>query len=189
MDKAPNKFLSVVYQLYDVTDGNRTLQEQTSTDRPFEFITGFGIALDGFEQHIMQMEKGSTFDFTLQPEEAFGIYDPSGVNKLPREAFHINGHFDNEHVYPGAIITLTDDEDHQFMAKVTQIEADGVTLDTNHPLAGKVLNFTGLVRENRDATDEEVQHLIKMLSGGCSGCSGCGGGEGDGCEGGCGQCS
>ena len=68
-----------------------------------------------------------------------------------------------------------DNEDHQFMAKVTKIEEDGVTVDTNHPLAGKTLNFKGRVIENREATEEEIQHLIKHMTGGCSsGCHGCG---------------
>jgi FKBP-type peptidyl-prolyl cis-trans isomerase SlyD len=180
MDKAPNKFMSVIYQLYTVADGESTLQEQTSTERPFEFITGFGIALDAFEQEVMKLEKGSTFDFTLEPAQAFGEYVQEGVHKLGREVFSINGHFDHENIYEGAVITLTDTEDHQFMAKVVKIEEDGVTVDTNHPLAGKTLNFTGLVRENRDATEEEINHTIKMLTGGCSGC---GHHHGDGCEG------
>jgi FKBP-type peptidyl-prolyl cis-trans isomerase SlyD len=190
MDKAPNKFISVVYQLYVVTDGEKTLQEQTSPERPFEFITGYGIALDAFEQQVMKLEKDSEFDFTLQPSEAFGDYDPEGVHKLGREVFSINGRFDSEHIYPDAIITMTDTEDHQFMARVIKIEDDGVTIDTNHPLSGKTLNFTGTIRENRDATEEEINSLIKHLTGGCSGC-GHHHGEGEGCEGcgdGCGGC-
>lgn len=190
MDKAPNKFISVVYQLYVLTDGEKTLQEQTSPERPFEFITGYGIALDAFEQQVMKLEKDSEFDFTLQPSEAFGDYDPEGVHKLSREVFSINGRFDSEHIYPDAIITMTDTEDHQFMARVIKIEDDGVTIDTNHPLSGKTLNFTGTIRENRDATEEEINSLIKHLTGGCSGC-GHHHGEGEGCEGcgnGCGGC-
>ena len=187
MDKAPNKFMSVVYQLYTVADGEKTLQEETGAERPFEFITGFGIALDAFEQQVMNLEKGATFDFMLEPSQAFGEYVPEGVHKLDREVFSINGHFDHENIYPDAVITLTDTEEHQFMAKVVKIEEDGVTVDTNHPLAGKTLNFTGVINENRDATEEEIQHLIKHLTGGCSGC---GHHHGDGCEGsgdGCGH--
>lgn len=197
MDKAQNKFMSVVYQLYTVADGENTLEEQTGNDRPFEFITGFGVALDAFEQQVMNMEKGASFDFILQPDQAFGEYDPEGVHKLQRDVFMINGHFDHENIFEGAVITLMDNEDHQFMAKVKKIEEDGVTIDTNHPLAGKTLNFKGEIKENRDATEEEIQHLIKHLTGGCSGCEhhhgdgecgGCGDHHehGDGC--GCGHC-
>ena len=178
MEENKNRFLSVVYQLYSIQDEESSLEEQTSPDRPFEFITGFGIALDAFEQRLIKTEKGSTFDFVLQPAEAFGDYDPNGLHKVEREMFSIDGKFDYEHIYEGAVITLTDEEDHRFMAQVKKIENDGVTVDTNHPLAGKTLNFTGLVRENREATEAEIQHLIKQLTGGCSGCG----------EGGCGNC-
>ena len=179
--EAKNKFMSVVYQLYTIDGEEKQLEEQTSAERPFEFITGFGVALDAFEQKLMQMEKGSSFDFILEPAEAFGPYEPEGVHKLDREVFMINGHFDHENIFEGAVITLMDNEDQRFMAKVKKIEEDGVTIDTNHPLAGKTLNFTGTVVENRDATNEEVQHLIKHLTGGCSGC-GHHHGEGEGCD-------
>jgi FKBP-type peptidyl-prolyl cis-trans isomerase SlyD len=72
-----------------------------------------------------------------------------------------------------------DNEEHRFMAKVVKIEDDDVTVDTNHPLAGKILDFKGKVIENRDATDEEIKRLIKHLTGGCNGC---GHHHGEGCE-------
>ena len=191
MDKPQNRFLSVTYELYTVSNGEKSLEEQTGTERPFEFITGYGIALDAFEKNLINQEKGTAFDFTLQPAEAFGEYIPEGRHKLEREVFMINGKFDNEHIFPSAIITMNDTEDHQFMAKVVKIEDDGVTIDTNHPLAGKALNFTGKVIENREATEEEINKLIKMLTGGCEGCGGCGhhdGNCGEGCGDGCGGC-
>jgi FKBP-type peptidyl-prolyl cis-trans isomerase SlyD len=195
MDQKKNRFLSVVYELYTVADGKTTLEEQTGTERPFEFITGFGIALDAFEQKLMDVEKGTKFDFTLEPTEAFGEYIPEGKHKLSRDIFSINGHFDHENIFEGAVITLMGEDDQRFMAKVLKIEEDGVTVDTNHPLAGKSLQFKGEVFENREATDEEIQHLIKHLTGGCSGCGhhhegcdheGCGHDHEDGC--GCGHC-
>lgn len=181
MDKPQNRFISVVYQLYTITDDQKNLEEQTGEERPFEFITGFGIALDRFEEEVIKHEKGTAFDFTLQPAEAFGTYDPEGVHKLGREVFTINGHFDHDNIFEGAVITLMGSDDQRFMAKVQKIEEDGVTIDTNHPLAGKVLNFTGTVVENREATEQEVQALIKQMTGGCN----CGHHHGDGC--GCGH--
>lgn len=191
MEKPQNKYLSVSYQLYTVEDEKKSLVEQTQQGKPFQFISGFGVSLDAFERHIVDLQPGEKFDFTITPAEAFGEYDEEGVHKMPRDTFSINGHFDHENIYPGAVITLLDAEEHRFMARVEKVEEDGVTVDTNHPLAGETLQFTGIVLENRDATNEEIQHLLNHLSGeGCGcGCSDC---EGD-CdshqhdhEGGCG---
>ena len=189
MDNMQNRFLSVHYQLYTVNEnGEKVLEEQTSREHPFQFVSGFGVSLDALEQHMLKLEKGSAFDFTLTPEQAFGQRDPEGVHKLDREIFAVNGKFDHENIYEGAVIPMTDTEHNTFMAKVVKIEDDGVTIDTNHPLAGKTLNFCGLLLENREATEAEITQIIKMLTGdtGCGGCGGCGGEGGCG-EGGCGE--
>jgi FKBP-type peptidyl-prolyl cis-trans isomerase SlyD len=179
MDKAQNKYLSVSYQLYTIDGEQKNLVEQTQQGKPFIFISGFGVSLDAFEQHIAGLQPGAEFDFTLAPAEAFGDYDDDGVRKLNREMFCINDHFDHENIYPGAVITLLDSDEKRFMARVVEVEEYGVTIDTNHPLAGETLCFKGLVLENRDATMDEIQRMLNSLS--CEGCS-CGGGD---CEGGC----
>ncbi len=206
MDNQQNKFISANYQLYSIdAEGSKHLEEETQKDRPFQFITGFGVSLDGFEKQIAGLQAGEKFDFTLQPSEAFGDYDQEGVHTLSREIFSINGHFDHENIFEGAVITLMDADEKRFMARILKVADDGVTVDTNHPLAGKTLQFCGEVLENRDATNEEIQHLLNHLSGeGCGcGCDDCGGGcghhheDGDNCCGhhhehddecGCGHC-
>lgn len=192
MDKPQNKFISVSYQLYTVEDDQKSLVEQTQQGNPFQFISGFGVSLDAFENQLLPLQPGDKFDFTLTPDQAFGDYDDAGVHKMGREAFSINDHFDHENIYPGAFITLMDNEEHRFMARVLKVEEDGVTLDTNHPLAGETLQFTGVVLENRDATNDEIQHMLNRLAGEGCGCDDCEGG----CEGhhhheggcGCGHC-
>ena len=156
--------------------------EGTGSECRLDVMTGLGSGLDACEQEVINHAKGDTFDFILEPEQAFGPYEPQGVHKIDRQVFSVNGHFDHDNIYTDAVITLTDSDDHQFMAKVVKVEEDGVTVDTNHPLAGKTLNFTGTIRENRDATEEEVNKTIKMLTGGCHGC---GHHHGEGCEDGC----
>lgn len=197
MSQTQNKFISLNYQLYTIENGEKQLQEQTSKEHPFQFISGFGISIEALEQHVMNIEKGQTFSLSIEPANAFGEYIPEGVHKLERSIFEIDGQFDSKNIYEGAVITLNDAEGHNFMAQVKKVEADGVTVDTNHPLAGKTLLFEGEVMENRPATDTEVSSFIKHLTGGCSGCGGhCGdGGCGEGgCEegncnkGGCGGC-
>ena len=187
MDKPQNRFLSVHYQLYTVTEGaEKQLEEQTSREHPFEFVSGFGIALDSFEKALIDLPAGSSFDFIVKPEDAFGIYEPEGVHKLNREVFSINGHFDHENIFPGAVITLLDEEEHRFMARVVKVEEDGVTIDTNHPLAGKALNFVGQLIDNREATLEEIKVQLNRLGAddGCCGC-GCNHHEHEGC---CDEC-
>jgi FKBP-type peptidyl-prolyl cis-trans isomerase SlyD len=191
MDKAQNKYLSVSYQLYTIDGEQKNLVEQTQQGKPFIFISGFGVSLDAFEQHIVGLQPGEKFDFTVQPAEAFGEYDEQGVHKMTREAFSINGHFDHEHIFEGAVITMMDEEEHRFMARVAEVTDDHVTIDTNHPLAGETLQFTGVVLENREATAAEIQHMLNHLSGegcgcGCDECEGHDHEHGDGC--GCGHC-
>ncbi|MBQ8157720.1 MAG: FKBP-type peptidyl-prolyl cis-trans isomerase [Prevotella sp.] len=182
MDNQQNKYISVSYQLYSIsTEGTKNLEEETQQDRPFQFISGFGFSLDAFEKHIVTLEAGEKFDFTLTPAEAFGNYEQEGVHKLSRDVFSINGHFDHENIFPGAVITLMNEDEKRFMARIVSVEEDGVTVDTNHPLAGKTLQFIGTVLEKRDATNEEIQHMLNHLSGEGCGC-GC-----DDCEGGCGH--
>ena len=190
MDNKQSKYISVSYQLHSIDEnGEKHLEEQTQQGQPFQFISGFGFTLDGFEQRVADLQPGTKFDFTLQPAEAFGEYDEEGVHKMKREAFCINGHFDHENIFPGAVITLMDEEEKRFMARVTEVEEDGVTIDTNHPLAGLTLQFTGVVLENRDATKEEIQSLINHMGHECCGCDDCEGhdaSEGNAC--GCGHC-
>jgi len=187
MENKQNKFISVSYQLYSIAaDGKKNLEEETQQGRPFQFITGFGVSLDSFEKQVAELAAGDKFDFTLQPAEAFGDYDSEGVHKLSRDVFSINGHFDHENIYEDAVITLMDNDGKRFMARVAKVEEDGVTVDTNHPLAGNTLQFVGEVLENRDATNEEIQHLLNHMSGGC-GCGDCEGGCDHDHEGGCGH--
>ncbi|MCH5301821.1 MAG: FKBP-type peptidyl-prolyl cis-trans isomerase [Prevotella sp.] len=177
MDNNQNRFLSVHYQLYTIDDnGEKSLEEQTSREHPFQFVSGFGVSLDALERHMLALEKGATFDFTLEPDEAFGQRDPAGVHKLSREVFAVNGKFDEENVMVGSVIPMTDPEHNTFMAKVVNIDSESVTIDTNHPLAGKRLNFCGILLENREATEAEITQIIKMLTGdtGCGGCGECG---------------
>lgn len=195
MDNKQNKYISVSYQLYSIDeDGSKHLEEQTQKGNPFIFISGFGFSLDAFEQRIIPLQPGEKFDFTLKPSDAFGDYDEEGVHKMKREVFTINDHFDHENIYPGAIITLLDEDERRFMARVMKVEEDGVTIDTNHPLAGSTLQFTGVVLENRDATNAEIQHMLNHLTHegcGCDDCEGCGEGDNDHHHGGshgCGHC-
>lgn len=189
--------MSISYSLYIDEEEGKHLVEKTNDGQPFQFISGFGVALDAFEQQLTPLEKGATFDFALNKDQAYGDYHDELLMEFGREAFSINGHFDHEHVYQDAIIQMQNEEGHRFNGRVVEVGEEKVKIDLNHPLAGETLYFKGEVLENREATEDEIKHLMKHLTGGCGGhCGDCEGGCGhdhedcdhheDGC--GCGHC-
>lgn len=195
MDTTPNKYITVAYELYTDYNGQRELVEKAPAEHPFQFISDMGTTLDAFEAQIKPLQKGDKFNFTLSVEEAYGEYEQERVLELSKDMFKINGHFDKEHIYPGSIVPLMNAEGARFNGTIVDVQENTVTVDLNHPLAGKALNFIGEVTESREATKDEIQGMLNMLSGeggcGCGSCGGCGCDDDDDCcgghhEGGCG---
>ncbi len=201
MEERRNKYIAVQYKLYTVDEQGEHLVEQTTPERPFDFISGFGFALEAFENKVKNLAKGETFTFELSKEEAYGDYEQERVLDLDREMFAVNGHFDHEHIYKGAVVPLQNEDGNHFYGRVLEVTDEKVKMDLNHPLAGAKLLFSGLVTENREATKEEIQSLINHLHGECD-CDECGCGHdhgegcghhhehehGEGCGCGCGHC-
>ena len=161
METVENKYITVAYKLYTMEDGEKELFEEAKAEHPFQFISGLGTTLEDFENQITSLSKGDKFDFTIPADKAYGQYDEQHVIDLPKNIFEVDGKFDSDEIKP-----------------------DVVVVDLNHPLAGADLIFEGEVIESRPATNEEIQELVKMMSGeGCGcGCDSCGDG---GCNGGC----
>ncbi|MBS7284927.1 MAG: FKBP-type peptidyl-prolyl cis-trans isomerase [Prevotella sp.] len=172
-----NFYVAVSYQLYADENGEQTLIEEAPKAEPFQWISGFGMTIDAFENKILPLQTGEKFDFTLTKEEAYGNYEDFRVIELDRETFSINGHFDHENIFVDAIVPLQNEEGNRFYGKVLAITDEKVKLDLNHPLAGKTLRFAGEVVEKREATNNEIQGMLARLSGeGCGcGCHDCGG--------------
>lgn len=178
MDKPQNKYIAVAYKLYSDNNGEKNLVEETSADKPFQFISGFGVTLESFEKAVIDLAVGGEFDFELSKDEAYGDYVDERVLDLDKNIFSINGHFDHENIYKDAIVPLQNEDGQKFYGRVLEVGEDKVKMDLNHPLAGKDLNFKGHIVENREATKEEIQGMLNRLSGedGCGcGCDSCNG--------------
>ncbi len=191
-NQTTNKYIAVAYKLYASGEKEPQFIEEATDEKPFDFITGFGIALEEFENHIINLNKGEEFDFSLTKDQAYGDYEEERVVDLDRNIFCINGHFDHENVFVDAVLPLQNEDGQRFFGKVLEITEKQVKIDLNHPLAGKNLNFKGHVVETRDATNEEIQYIVNQLSGEGCGCDDCHNDcghdhhHGDGC--GCGHC-
>lgn len=179
-----NKYICVAYKLYvPMQNGQIEMVEEATAEHPFQIVSGMGLALDAFETKIVPLAKGEAFDFTLSIDEAYGPYVEEAVQKVPRNIFEIDGRLDSRYIYEGAVVPLMNADGERFNGTITEIGTEEITVDLNHPFAGKPLHFVGSVTENRLATNEEMKRMIEMMTGGCSGCK-CKCSEGD-----CGGCN
>ena len=87
MTIAPNKFVALDYELYVGDENERILMEQTTPDRPLEYIQGMGMMLPAFEKQLFGLKAGDKFDFVLKCEDAYGEPSDEAVQELPREIF------------------------------------------------------------------------------------------------------
>ena len=151
-----NKVASLTYTLrFDNAEGD--IIEEIDNMDPERVLIGHENLFEQFEKKLMGLQAGDEFEFILSSEEAYGEYDEERVIDLPKENFMVDGAFDEEMVYKGAIIPMEDEEnDIQAEAIVLEIDDNNVKLDFNHPLAGETLHFKGNILEVRDATEEEI---------------------------------
>ncbi len=159
MKIAEDKVVSVNYHLTaSKNNGPEELVEQTSVEKPFVFICGFGQLLPDFESNLSGKVLGDKFDFRITAEKGYGVIEKDYIVKVNKEAFMIEGKFDDERVKLNEDIAMHDQDGNQLIGKVIEIAEAHVTMDFNHPLAGHDLHFVGEVLEVRDATPEELDH-------------------------------
>ncbi|MBW6468252.1 MAG: peptidylprolyl isomerase [Coriobacteriia bacterium] len=101
---------------------------------PLEFTIGSGEVIPGFESAVADMAVGDSTTITLDAENAYGGYHEEAVQVVPVTAF-------TDDPYEGAVVQLLGPNGERLAATITSIEGDDVTLDFNHPLAGKALSF------------------------------------------------
>lgn len=170
-----NKVIGIEYTLKDAKTG-----EQLDTNvgkAPLEFISGKGHIIQGLENKIVQMTANEEADILVEPQDGYGDYNEEAIQTLPKEQFA------GIELVEGMSLYGQGEHGETIQVVVKSFTDDEVTIDYNHPMAGKTLMFTVSVLSSRDATDEEIQTGVvgglAAMGGGC-----CGGGHGS--SGGCG---
>jgi len=178
-----DKVVSIHYVL-KAKDGS--LIDSTEGMEPLEYIQGNGFLLPKIESELEGKSSGDKVSVFVEPKDGYGEWDASLVMDIPRSNFATDAEIkEGMQFHAGGLAGSR-------IVTVKKVGPDSVTVDANHQLAGKNLQFEIEVVSVRDASEEE---LASALSGGCGGgCGGCGGscgdgGCGDGCgNGGCGSC-
>lgn len=114
-----------------------------------EFKVGDGKIIKGFDDAVKGMEKDEEKEFSLKPEEAYGEKNPNAVQKVPKDKFP-----QDKEVQKGMMVIMGTPEGQQVPAVVLEVDDNEVTLDLNHPLAGKTLNFKIKVKEIASGSEQ-----------------------------------
>ena len=124
---------------------------------PVEFFFGGEDLLEKVEEALAGHEPGYETTLHLEPEHAFGDYDPELVFFESRDIFPegvVDAGMQFEGPPPGAKTSGMPDD---ALYTVTEIYPDHVVLDGNHPLAGIALRLALVVRDVREASDDEIE--------------------------------
>ena len=158
-----NKGMQVSVHYTGTLDDGTKFDSSYDRNEPLQFVCASGMMIPGFDKAVETMEIGETKKVHLTSDEAYGDYDPRMVEKIPTEEIP------NADQLPVGEIVYFSTPYGPMPVKVVSIEDGIVTLDRNHELAGKELNFEITLLEVTEAP-----------------AGSCGGGScGDGC---CGDC-
>ena len=113
-----------------------TVADSTFGEEPFTFTMGDGTLVGGLELALYGLYPGDTQRLELDPEQAFGLHDPQHIHQLPRASFT-----DDFELAPGVIVGFETPEGEELAGAVLELDADSVTVDFNHPLAGHSIIF------------------------------------------------
>ena len=150
MNIAQDKVVSIHYKVVDAE--TEELLDSSEDMEPMSYLHGARNIIPGLEQALEGKEAGDNVVVTVAPADAYGEHSQDRVQEVPIEAFA-----EMEKVEPGMMVTAQT-ESGPINLLVTRVEEKTVTVDANHPMAGKTLKFDVNVEAVRDASDEELEH-------------------------------
>ncbi|WP_455217316.1 FKBP-type peptidyl-prolyl cis-trans isomerase [Kaarinaea lacus] len=137
---------------YTLTDDAGTVLDSSRQGDPLKYLHGANNIIPGLENELTGKAPGASMKVTVEPEDGYGEHQPDAVQTVPRAAFE-----GVEDIQPGMQFQTEGPHGVQIIV-VTEVSEDDVTIDANHPLAGKTLHFDVSIEEVRDATPEEIAH-------------------------------
>jgi FKBP-type peptidyl-prolyl cis-trans isomerase SlyD len=137
---------------YTLTDDTGEIIDASAEGTPLTYLHGHGNLIPGLERELTGKNTGDRLRVQIAPRDGYGEYDSGLVQRVPRRALQ-----GVPNVKVGMRLQTQGGRGPRAVT-VTQVVGDMVTLDGNHPLAGKNLNFEVEVAAVRGATAEELSH-------------------------------
>ena len=134
---------------YEVRDGDKVVDTNVG-GAPLVFMFGKGQIIPGLENGIVNMAIGEKADVLVKPEDAYGEYNAEATQEVPADQF---AGIDLE---LGMTLYGQAEDGGTTQVTVKEIGGDTITIDFNHPLAGKELMFSVSINNIREASAEEA---------------------------------
>jgi len=120
---------------YTLTVDGEVVDSSDGRD-PFTYTHGEGQIVPGLERNLEGLHAGDKKKVAVLPEEGYGVVDPNAFKDVPRSTLPADVNLE-----PGMMLQAQNPNGNIFTVKIIEVKDDIVTIDFNHPLAGKMLNF------------------------------------------------
>jgi FKBP-type peptidyl-prolyl cis-trans isomerase SlyD len=145
-----NSAVSFHYTLTD--DDGQTLDSSAGKD-PLAYLHGAGNIIPGLENALAGKQIGDSMVVAVTAAEGYGEVQQELIQEVPRDAFQ-----GVDSIEVGMQFEAQTGQGGSVPVTVTAVTEELVTVDGNHPLAGKNLNFDVSIESVREATEEELEH-------------------------------
>lgn len=143
----------VVTMNFTLTDDHGNVLDSTDNGGPFSYISGTNMVLPKLEEALNGMLIGSKKNLKLEAKDGYGNYNDDAVQVVGKE------NFPEDFVLEVGMEYMASNPDGvQMPFVISNVDGEEITVDFNHPLAGKNLNFDIELLNVRDATAEELSH-------------------------------
>ena len=148
-----DKFVSLTYT---ITDEHNDILERI--DMPVNYVHGHDSqVIEKVEKALQGCTQGDEISVELNPEEGFGEHQSEltfvdDIDNVPPEFRHV-----------GAEVEFQNDKGESRIFRVSRIEDGKLTVDGNHPFAGKVITYNIKVTTVRDATPDEITNGARQM--------------------------
>jgi len=144
---------SVVTMHYELKDSQGEVLDSSKGQDPLVYMHGAGNIIVGLEEELLGKGVGDTLDVVVSPDKGYGMPVDALVQTVPKEAF--GEEIDKVEV---GMRFQAETEQGPVPVVVTAMDENNVTVDGNHPLAGKELHFNVSISDVREASAEEIEH-------------------------------
>ena len=165
-----DQVITMFYELKDANTGE-ILESNMQEGGQISFITGRGHIIEKLEEEVSKLKSGERAAINIKAADGCGEYNSEAVQSLPKEQFA------GIDLHEGMELFGQNEDGSSVRVIVKSIADNEVTVDFNHPYAGKDLLFNVEILEVREATEDEK--ATGMVAGAHTcGCGGHGHGEG-----------